>query len=104
MATPIAVLAILTSLILCGCGMAEQYAAQQDLDQSKAAYERCAALSGGDSDQCQPAEEKVESNQRTLDQTSSGVSPVSPLSRRPLQFRTKIDLDAPDPDNSNPEQ
>ena len=100
MATPIAVLAILTSLILCGCGVAEQYAAQQDLDQSQAAYERCAAISGGDSDQCQPAEEKVESNQRTLDQTSSGLSP----GRRGVQFRMKMDLDNPDPDDSNPEQ
>ena len=102
MATAIPALAILTSLILCGCGMAEQYAAQQDLDQSQAAYERCTAIDGGDSAQCQAAEGKVESNQRTLDQTSSSVSPVAPLGRRPLQFRTTIDLDSPDSDNSDP--
>jgi hypothetical protein len=97
LAASIALFAILTSFILCGCGMAEQYMAQQNLDQSQAEYERCTALNGGDSAQCEAAHTQVESSEKTLEQTSNGVSPAAPGGRHPLQFRTNIDLDSPEP-------
>lgn len=98
LARSIPVLAILTSLILCGCGIPEQLAAQQDLNQSQAVYARCVATSGDDSGQCQAAEGNVELNQRTYDQTSSGVW-LGPQQLRP---RLSPNPGSTNPDNSNP--
>jgi hypothetical protein len=60
-------LAILTGLIMSGCTV---LGAQQDLDQSEAAYARCQATSttGGD---CEALKEDVDANKKIYDQTSS---------------------------------
>jgi hypothetical protein len=62
-------LAILTGLVMCGCAV---FGAQQNLDQSEAAYARCqATTTTGD---CESQKEDVDANKQIYDQTS-GQSP-----------------------------
>ena len=81
-------LAILTSLIVCGCSA---FSAEQNLDQSEAAYERCEVTSATGSGGCESQKQDVDANKQIYDQTS-GQPPVwiggrkfQPLTRLPNQ-------------------
>lgn len=97
MARSIQLLMILTSLIVCGCSV---IGAQQNLDESEAAYARCETTSDAGGADCESLKKEVESNQQIYDQTSSQVR-ISP-SRR---FMPLTGMDSnPNPDvNSTPD-
>jgi hypothetical protein len=69
----VALLAVLASAALWGCGISQEYAAQQNLDQSEAVYERCVATNGSGSTDCDSARQDYDSSQQTYDQTSNAV-------------------------------
>ena len=68
MARLVPMLAILSGLMMCGCSV---FGAQQNLDQSEAAYARCQATSTTGSGDCESLKEDVESNKQIYDQSSS---------------------------------
>lgn len=67
--------AILASVLLCGCEGPAQMAAEGSLEQADAVYAQCVAAQGPGGAQCEPSRQNYESSQRSYDQTLRGAQP-----------------------------
>ena len=66
------VVAILASVLLCGCGGPARMATEGSLERADAVYAQCVAAQGASSAQCETSRQKYESSQRS-DQSVHGA-------------------------------
>lgn len=97
MARLVPMLAILTSLIVCGCSV---FSAEQNLDQSEAAYARCQVTSTSGEGDCESLKQDVETNKQIYDQAST----QSPFLIGGRRFQTFTRPNANPNPNPEPEQ
>jgi hypothetical protein len=65
--------AILASMLLCGCEGPAQMAAEGSLEQADAVYAQCVAAQGAGSAECETSRQKYESSQSSYDQNLRGT-------------------------------
>jgi hypothetical protein len=66
-------MAILASMLLCGCEGPAQMAAEGNLEQADAVYAQCVAAQGAGSAECETSRQKYESSQSSFDQSLRGT-------------------------------
>jgi hypothetical protein len=69
----IPMVAILASMLLCGCEGPAQMAAEGSLEQADAVYAQCVAAQGAGSAECETSRQKYESSQSSYDQNLRGT-------------------------------